>query len=366
MEKWIGLDVGVDELIACAIDDAGHIIATGKMATCPDQVSRFINDNNLIGGRIGLEAGSTTAALTRHLRRQGHLVHVFDTRQASKFLKIRRNKTDANDARGLADIVRFGRGVVGEVHVKSAEMQQIRSRLALRQRLVRHRMAGESAINSTFRLNRGKLKRSFSARGLGENIVKELERIRLSEGIDLAPDIMPVLAICQALRRHLETSDRQLQKFVEEHPICGRFLQIPGVGFITALSVYSAIEDPDRFKRSADIGPYFGLVPRVAQSGDSLRRFTITKMGNSMTRGHLMTAAHILMGNKRAENDLRDWALAIAERADKKRARVALARKLAIVMLSLWKTGQDFRPRNSVDCKATAQSAMHGANATLE
>jgi transposase len=176
-------------------------------------------------------------------------------------------------------------------------------------------------------------------------VTAELERIRDVEGVDLVEDVMPLLSICESTRKHLEVSDRRLNKLAQRHPICGQFMQIPGVGFLTALSVYSAIEDPARFVRNEDAGAYFGLVPRVRQSGQSLQRLGISKMGNGMTRGHLITAAGVLMRLNNADCDLQDWAKALAARADSRRARAALARKLAVTMLSMWKSGKSFKAR---------------------
>ncbi|WP_242122905.1 transposase, partial [Sphingobium sp. Sx8-8] len=129
---WVGLDVGADELVACMVDAEGRVRVEEAMPTCPSRVSAFMEAHAGDKVRIGLEAGSSCLPLTRKLRQAGYKVHVFDTRQASKFLSIRQNKTDANDARGIADIVRIGRGVVAEVYVKSVECQQLRSKLAIR------------------------------------------------------------------------------------------------------------------------------------------------------------------------------------------------------------------------------------------
>lgn len=343
---WVGLDVGADELVACMVDAEGNVRVEEAMPTCPLRVSVFMEEHAGDRAPIGIEAGSSCLALTRKLRQAGFRVHAFDTRQVSKFLAIRQNKTDANDARGIADVVRMGRGVVAEVYIKSAECQQLRSKLAIRQKLVRHRIAGESAIRSAFRLNSGRLDRCFSAVDLRRKVTAELERIRDVEGIDLIDDVMPLLSICEATRKHLEVADRKLNKLAQRHPICGRFMEIPGVGFLTALSVYSAIENPSRFVRNEDAGAYFGLVPRVRQSGQSIHRLGISKMGNTMTRSHLITAAGVLMRLKNADCDLQDWAKALAARADNRRARTALARKLAVTMLSMWRSGDPFKARS--------------------
>lgn len=341
---WIGLDVGADNLVACAVGNEGHRLAQASLANCPIAVANFIQShcqNN--GALVGIEAGSHAIGLTRKLRTMGFTVHAFETRQAAKFLAIRRNKTDSNDAKGIADIVRLGRGVVSEVYIKSAECQLLRSKLVLRDKLLRHRMAVESTINSIFRLNRGRLKRSFSNASLRQNVMTEVERIREAEGIDLGSDIAPVMEIAVTTRRYLEVTDRRLAKLAEKHPVCREFLAIPAVGPITALSFYSAIEDPARFRSVENIGPYFGLSPRIRQSGDMLQRLPVSRLGNSMTRRHLLTAATILLRRDLPECDLWVWAKGISERASPARARTSLARKLAVVMLSIWKTGEPYR-----------------------
>ncbi|OYY70562.1 transposase [Sphingomonas sp. 28-63-12] len=257
---FVGLDIGADTSVACMTDALGVVLAEASIVTSCQAVLDFVAcrpmNNEL---EIGLEAGSMGILLARRLREQGYQVHLFGTRQASQFLKIRQNKTDTNDARGIADILRIGRSVVPAVHLKSAAIQQLRSQLVLRQKLVTHRVSGEGAINSVFRLNGGRLRTSRSGTGLQRNVQAELQRLREIEHIDLAPDVEPLLDICVATRRHLESLDRRLSKQAESIPVCARFMEIPGVGPITALSFYTAIEDPWRFRRNGDVGAYLGL-----------------------------------------------------------------------------------------------------------
>lgn len=343
MNLWVGLDVGADTLSACVKDGAGLTIAEADLPASDEAVAAFVSQ---FGSRdsvvMGLEAGSTGIHLTRKLRGRGYEVLVFETRQASKFLSIRANKTDTNDAAGIADLVRLGRSVVSEVTVKDVECQRLRSKLVVRQKLIGNRMAGEGAIRSAFRLNGGRLDRSYSAVSLRRNVLAELARIKEHEGIDLAEDILPVLKICEATRKHLEQLDRKLMKVAQAHPVCSRFLEIPGVGPITALSFYSAVGDPTRFRRASDIGAYFGLVPRLKQSGTTSVRWGISKMGNAMTRTHLVGAAASIMRQKSDGGALRSWADNLRTRSNYRRVTTALARKLAVVMLSMWKSGQRF------------------------
>jgi transposase len=175
------------------------------------------------------------------------------------------------------------------------------------------------------------------------NVEAELSSLLLEEGIDIGSQMRPLVELCEGLRSYLKDFDRLLQKRAREHPVCARLMQIPGVGPICSLSFYSAVEDPNRFRKPADVGPYLGLVPRRRQSGDMSRSMGITKTGNKLTRHHLMSAALSLRLGKK-DCALRDWDAALKGRIGAGRARVAVARKLAVLMLIIWKTGVHFEP----------------------
>jgi transposase len=176
---------------------------------------------------------------------------------------------------------------------------------------------------------------------LRRNVSEELKRLRRSEKIDLSEEIEPLLALSATMRGYVEDLDKRLSKRAEENPVCRRFLEIPGVGPITALAFYSAIDDPHRFRRNADIGAYFGLVPRVRQSGQTLIRSRISKKGDRLTRAYLTSAAkHHL----RANSSLALWGADLSGRLTKSGVHVALARKLAVTMLAIWKSGRRYEP----------------------
>ena len=353
---WIGLDVGADEMTVCAIDDQGEVLFEEALATEAKKLHLLIKPLKRRIVAIALESGPYGMHLTRTLRKLGYRVAMFDSRQASKFLAIRQNKTDTNDARGIADIARLGIGTVTEVRVKSVECQRLRSTLATRQKLLRLRVAAEGSLRSLFRLNGGKLKPSWSGAALGRNVRSELVRLRKVEKIDLTDDVVPLLSLCEAMRSYLEHLDERLEATAEQHPVCRRLMEIPGVGPICALSFYSAIEDPSRFRRNADIGPYLGLVPKIRQSGQSMVRLRISKMGSAMTRGHLGTAA--LQHLRYAKSDVQIWGEGLAERIGKQRARTAVARKLAVTMLAIWKSGEPYRGLRSGGSNSAAVAGM--------
>ena len=343
---WVGLDVGVDTMTVCVLNAAGEPVREDTIysqAKALDRVLMPFRRSNI--ANIAMEAGSTSIKLTRALRKMKYSVSVFECRQVSAFLGIKRNKTDKNDARCIAEVARSGPGSVSEVYVKSAECQHIRSMLMMRQRFIRMRVAGELAIGSLFRLNGGKLKRCHSGDGLRRTVRAEIVRLRKDERTDLSGEIDPMLAICGQMRDHVEALDKKLAALASESELCRRFMEIPGVGPITALSFFSAIENPFRFRRNADVGAYFGLVPRVRQSGASVARLRVSKMGNTLTRYHLNNAAAVHLRSNSAGSSIKVWGENVGERRGGNRARTAVARKLAVVMISLWKNGQRFDPK---------------------
>ena len=339
---WVGLDVGADETTVCATDDRGAVIFELPVETKPPALHAVLKCYKSRIRLIALESCSFGIVLCRSLLERGYPIAMFEARQASKFLAIRKNKTDKNDARGLADIARLGRGSVSEVRIKTPECQRLRSTLVTRQKLVRLRIAIEANMRSLLRLNGGRLSSSYSTAALRRNVSEELRRLRRSEKIDLSEEIEPLLALSTAMRGYIDDLDQKLSKRAAEDPVCQRFLEIPGVGPITALAFYSAVDDPQRFRRNADIGPYFGLVPRVRQSGQTLTRTRISKIGDTLTRTYLTSAAQHHL--RTADSSLALWGTKLSERLNKCGVHVALARKLAVTMLAIWKSGEHYDP----------------------
>jgi len=339
---WVGLDVGADESMACGTDDGGSVLFEQRLPTSAAALHALLKPDKRRIGLIGLESGPFGIVLTRSLRKLGYPVAMFEARQASKFLAIRRNKTDGNDARGLADIARLGRDSVSEVRVKSPENQRLRSILTTRQSLVRLRLQTEATMRSLLRLNGGRLVGSTSAAVFRKNVTDELNRLRKTEKVDLTEDIEPLFALSLAMRTYLTALDEKLARKAEQDPICRRFLAIPGIGPISALCFLSSIDDPARFRRNADVGAYLGLVPVVRQSGQSVTRLRISKAGDAMTRGLLSTAAlhHLRVG----KTSLANWGAGLSERLGKRGVQTALARRLAVTMLAMWKSGEPFDP----------------------
>ena len=346
---WVGLDVGADETTVCAIDDRGDVVFELPVESKPTALHAALKCDQRWIRLIGVESCSFGIAICRSLLKFGYPVVMFEARQVSKFLSIRKNKTDKNDARGLADIARLGRGSVSEVRVKRPECQRLRSILVTRQKLVQLRTAMEGNMRSLFRLNGGRLPSSYSVAALRRNVFEELRRLRRSEKIDLREEIEPLLVLSVAMRGYIEDLDQRLAKRARDEDVCQRFLEIPGVGPITALAFYSAVDDPHRFRRNADIGAYFGLVPRIRQSGQTLVRTRISKQGDRLTRTYLTSAAQHHLKN--ADSSLALWGINVSQRLRKTGIYVALARKLAVTMLAIWKSGERYEPYYGTSAK---------------
>lgn len=340
---WAGLDVGAETTAVCVINGAGEIIHEGSCLTAVKSVHReLVCLRRRRFARVGLEA-ATGMSLARGLRNLGYQVDLYEARQLSKFLRLRRNKTDAGDAIGIAEAGRLGATTVSKVHLKSLECQCLQSRLTIRRHLIRQRVAAVNMLGRQLELFGGRLPRK-NLRSLRRNVEAEIKKIFGRAPNDLVWALRHLLEHCEQLIDYQQTVDNELRRCAFQNEVCRRFMGIPGVGPLCALTFYAVISDPNRFSRSADVGSYLGLTPRIDQSGLMLKRGRISKMGNSAARSLLVSSSGVFMRSAGADTSLRVWALAVAQRRGSRRARIALARKLSIMMLSMWKSGQSYAP----------------------
>jgi len=292
---------------------------------------------------MALEAGVATA-LFRDLRKASLPVSALETFKVSKYLRIRRNKTDRNDALGLAEMAKLQLPSVSKVHLKTLATQQLRSKLMLRQKLIKHRVASENMLRSLIRLNGGAFTQPFKSPRARHALMAEIERLKIDIGVDLSDEVAPLLDLCTSMRHYLGRLEKDLEAWARAHPVCGRFLAIPGVGHICSISFYTAIEDPHRFSEAVSVGAYLGLAPRISQSGQMMRHGRISRMGNKLTRSHLSLAAASVLAERTSDSPLKRWGLKVAERAGRRRARVAVARRLAVIMLAMWRDNLPYLP----------------------
>ncbi len=340
---WVGLDAAIERTYVCVVDSNGRIILEENCPTEAKRIGKVLSCFPFESIElICIEAGVATKEV-RTLRTMGYQIYVCEVGRTSKFLGIRRQKTDTNDAAGLADLGRLGGAVLRDVHVKSLDCQNIKTRLTSRYRLLRMRQGLDGVIQSMVRLHGGKLKLRFSKGSLAEDVESQLVKLA-EDGLDIEQDVRPLVSIAEMVRTQLHDIDRRLRGFAQYDEVCRRLMTVPGVGPLTALSFYSAIEDPFRFSRTRDVGAYLGLTPSLRQSGTVSRQAHISKMGDRMTRSNLVSAATVLLSKSHTDCALRRWGLQLSQRIGISKARIAVARKLSVLLLHLWKEQKDFDP----------------------
>lgn len=257
-----------------------------------------------------------------------------DARHARAALKMQINKTDQNDAKGLAQIVRTG--WYRSVHVKSLDAHRARALLGARAQLVGMRTRLSNNI-------RGILK-TFGVLPGGVRGMRFDRRVeaRLAERPDLEPIITPILTIWRAPREQIATFDKIIRAIVRKSPECRLLMSVPGIGPLTVLAYASTVEDPRRFGSSRSVGAHFGLTPRQYQSGEIDRSGRISRCGDGLARTLMYEAAVVILTRLKRPCSLKSWALAIARRSGAGKARVALARKLTVILHSIWRSGEPF------------------------
>jgi transposase len=343
---WIGFDLGLSVTHVCVIDDRGVTLHEQQSETKVEALEAALSSFSIEQiALIAVEAGSDTHVV-RGLRANGFPIAIFEARKASKFLAVRRNKTDASDARGLADLARLGQETVSQVYLKSPECEQLRSVLTMRKRLVIMRVSGDNALRGRLMMHGLRLKASRCPGDLRNQVEKAIAELNPDQAENLRSEIGPLVDLCERLRAYITKITADLEKRARRHDVCRRLMEVPGVGPICALSFFSAIEDPDRFERPSDVAAYLGLVPRRYQSGQVSRTRGITKTGCKLTRTYLVNAAKTF-GQIAPDGGLKQWYLALRDRAGWKRARIALARKLAVILATMWKNGTHFEVKPS-------------------
>jgi len=341
---WAGLDVGVETTSICVIDEAGEVV---RQSACPTKVKCVHRELSFLKRRksasVALESGNGTT-LARGLRTLGYKVDIYETRQLSKFLRIRRIKTDAGDANGIAQASRIGAKLVSKAYLKSLECQSLAARLRIRKHLILARTRAVNLLCRQLEQFGGRVSRSTRSGALRGLVEAEIRMLFGRTSTPLVADLRNLLDQCLDLMTQASRMDRDLAKVAKSIEVCNRFMEIPGVGVICALTFYAAVAEPTRFRRCSDVGSYLGLTPKIRQSGLTFRRGRISKMGNKEARALLVTASTQFMVHSSPHNSLRIWATNVEVRRGRLKSRIALARKLATIMLAMWKTNEHYHP----------------------
>ncbi len=334
MTEYVGFDVSKEETAFCVKDAKGKVLARGKVATDPAALFGVLRDHCLCPGRIVMETGTLSNWLARELGKRGIAIDVIDARQVHAVMRLQHNKTDAKDAALLAEIARTG--FCRAVAVKSETAQEYRVLLKARDHLKRRRRDTENTIRGLL----GSLGLRFP-RGSGK--LPGRVREALADRPELAATIEPLLSAVAALRREFERLHKAVMARAKAEPACRLLMTVPGVGPVTALAYVATIGDAERFAQSRTVGAYVGLTSRRWQSGEMDYSGRISKHGDAMLRALLYEAANSLLTVVHRAHPLKDWARRVRKRTSHKKACVALARKLAVILHRMLITGEVFR-----------------------
>ncbi|WOH80629.1 IS110 family transposase [Bradyrhizobium sp. BEA-2-5] len=335
MKLYVGLDVGLEETSLCVVDNEGLAVREVKLGTEPEAIRSALEGYADHLDRVGVEASSLGIWLYRELQPAGVPIVVVEARHMRVSLSTMRNKTDRNDARGIAQMMRLG--WYRAVHVKNIDMQRMRSLVANRKLLKRKLIDIEDHIRGTLRAY-GLLTGAVGRGGYDARVRALLEH---SDPV-FSLMIETMLDVRRAIFDGYDRLHHVLLQVVQHDTVCRRLMTVPGVGPVAALSFKVGVDDPHRFARSRTVGAHFGLTPR-RQSGTSIDfEGHISKQGDISVREALCEAAASLLLRVRKWSALRAWGLRIAKRSSMLCAIVAVARKLASILHRMWVNETDF------------------------
>jgi transposase len=339
MEQFVGLDVSQQLTPVCVINGEGGVVWRGTCLSTPEEIATTIRIRAPNAGRIGLETGPLSTWHWHALKKMRLPVICIDARHAKAALSMQVNKTDRNDAFGLAQIMRTG--WYREVGVKSLENHRVRAALGARAQLVGMRTDIRNQLRGLLKVFGVVLERIS-----GKSFEDQVSEAARSNGGVLELSLRTLLATLKTVSEQVEKLDRLAISLAKQNPICRHLMSIPGVGALTSVAYVTAVDDPAKFRKSRSVGAFFGLTPKRYQSGEIDVSGRISKCGDPLVRSYLYEAANVLLTSCKKWSALKAWGIRIAKRAGMHKARVAVARKLAVIMHQMWTTGEEHRWSN--------------------
>jgi transposase len=335
MEQFVGLDVSQKLTHVCVVEQKGTVVWRGTCLSTPEDIAITIRTRAPEVVKIGLETGPLAIWHWHALQEMGLPIICIDAKHAKAALRMQINKTDKNDAEGLAQIMRTG--WYREVGVKSLDNHKVRAVLGARAQMVGMQTDLKNQVRGLLKVFGTVLKRD-------RHQSFEQQVIAASHGnglLDVA--VRSLLEALKTIREQVEQLDRLIIEQAKQDAMCRHLMSIPGVGVLTALAFMTAIEDPERFRKSRNVGAYLGLTPKRYQSGEIDRGGRISKCGDALARTYLYEAANSLLTVCKKWSALKVWGMRLAKRRGLHKARIAVARKLAVIMHQMWTTGEEFR-----------------------
>jgi transposase len=335
MDYYAGIDVSLEESSVCVVDSDGKIIREAKVLSEPEALIAWFGGLDLDLARIGLEAGPLSQWLYAAMKKEGLAVELLETRHVRDAFKAMPVKTDRKDARGIAQLMRLG--WFRPVHCKSMSAQEVRALLTARKLVQSKLLDIEMSLRGILRgfgLKVGETKPTrFGCR------IEEL----VAGHATLETVAKALLAAHEVLLRELKGFETRMRTMARDDKRVRLLMSTPGVGVVVGLTYVAAIDDPGRFKSSRDVGPHFGLTPKKYQSGEKDINGRISKIGDASVRAVLYEAANVILTRPiKGASSLKSWAMKLAARAGMKKAKVALARKLGVILHRMWVDGKPF------------------------
>jgi transposase len=334
MDHYAGIDVSLESASVCVVEANGRIVREDKIPSDPEALIAWFGSLGFGVVRIGLEAGPLSQWLYAAMRGAGLAVELLETRHVRSALKAMPVKSDRNDARGIAQLMRLG--WFRPVHCKSIAAQEMRALLTARKLIQSKLFDVEMSLRGILR--------GFGLKVGATTPRRFAERINelVAGHITLEAVAAALLSAHEVLLREFNGFEKRLRTMAGLDVRTRLLMSAPGVGPIVALTYVSAIDDPTRFKSSKAVGAHFGLTPKKYQSGETDRSGRISKIGDAAVRTALYEAAHVMLVRPVKGSRLKSWAMKLARRAGMKKAKVALARKLAVILHRMWVDGTSF------------------------
>jgi len=335
MKYYAGLDVAMKETFICVLDEEGKRVYESRSTTDPQPIYEELLKSGVVLEKVGLETGSLSNYLTKGLQALGLEVICIDARKMAAILSVTVNKTDKNDARGIADAMRCNH--YKPVNIRDADNSSLMILLKSRTTLVQHRMTFKNTVRGflkTYGFRLGEVSHEkFSKK------VREIEDVPISAKLG----IESLLKSYEAIHEEIKRIEKKLSKIAKLDEEVKLLMTTPGVGMIVALSYKADMGDPTRFEDSSCVGAYYGMTPRQYSSGETVRQGRISRCGSKEVRYLLTEAAIVLLTRSKVWCPLKAWGLKIQKKHGFKKAAVAVGRKLSIIMHRMLMTGESFK-----------------------
>ena len=336
MEYYAGLDVSLRSCALCIVDTKGAVLLERELLCQVKEIAECLAVFPYPIERVGFEAGTMSQHLFHGLKAEGFDAVCMEARQVNAALSAMRNKTDRTDARGIAQVLRTG--WFSPVHMKSREAHGVRALLSTRKALLKKTMDLANEVRGLLKIFGIRLPMTVK-HGSFDGVVRPL--IEMDDV--LAHAMVPLLDARAVLYQHFLELDRRVKRAASHDEVCMRMMTVPGVGPIASLTFKAAVDDPTRFKRSRTVGAHFGLTPRRYQSGEHDNPGRISKAGDRDVRATLYAAANALLMRTMAGSQIKSWGMRLIRTKGRRRAVVAVARKLAVLLHRMWIDGTEFR-----------------------